>query len=61
MYVYIHVCIYIYIYMYVPAGPLRKLKHMYTARFKFGANVVIQVLFYRLSFTIRQIIRKECN
>ena len=33
----------------------------YTARFEFGANVVIQVLFYRLSFLIRQIIRKECN
>ena len=33
----------------------------YTARFYFGANMVIQVLFYRLSFLIRQIIRKECN
>ena len=32
-----------------------------TARFQFGANVVIQVLFYRLSFLIQQIIRKECD
>ena len=35
--------------------------YVHTARFQFGANVVIQVLFYSLSFIIRQIIRKECN
>ena len=35
--------------------------HLHTARFQFGANVVIRVLFYRLSFLIRQIIRKGCN
>ena len=29
--------------------------------FLFGANVVIQVLFYLLPFPIRQIIRKECD
>ena len=34
---------------------------LHTARLEFGANVVIQVLFYRLSFLIRQIVRKECN
>ena len=34
---------------------------LHTARFQFGANVVIQVLFHRLSFLIRQIIRKDCN
>ena len=28
---------------------------------QFGANVIMQVLFYRLSFPIRLIIRKECN
>ena len=35
----------------------------HTARFEFGANVVIQVLCYRLrlSCLIRQIIRNECN
>ena len=34
---------------------------VHMSRFEFGADVVIQVLFYRLSFIILQIIRKECN
>ena len=34
---------------------------IHTARFEFGANVVIQVLFNRSSFLIRQIIGKECR
>ena len=43
-------------------GPARgRASVVHTARFKFGANVVIQVLLYRLSFTFRQIIAKECN
>ena len=36
-------------------------RHLHTARFQFGANVVIQVLPYRLSSLILQIIRKECS
>ena len=50
IYIYTHMCVYIYIYTYV---------HM--AGFKFGANVVIQVLCYRSQFLNRQIIWKECN
>ena len=34
--------------------------YIYGSFLYFGANVVIQVLFYRQSFLIRQII-KECN
>ena len=36
-------------------------KDLHTARFLFSAKVVIKVLFYRLSFMIWQIIRKECS
>ena len=36
-------------------------KNVYTARVLFGVNVVIQVLCYRLSFPIGQIIRKDSN
>ena len=33
----------------------------HAARLYFGADVVIQVSFYRLPVLIRQIVRKECN
>ena len=36
-----------------------KIPAVHTARFEFGANVVIRVLSYCLSFLIRQIIRKD--
>ena len=39
------------------SGALRIEAH--TARFQFGADVVIQVLFYRLPFLIRRVMRKE--
>ena len=45
----------------VPSKKSRRYKGVHTARFLFGANVVIRVLFYRLSFLVRQIIRKGCN
>ena len=41
------------------SGALRIEAH--TARFQFGADVVIQVLFYRLPFLIRRVMRKEHN
>ena len=42
------------------AGPTKRHTRLV---YKFGADVVIQVLFYRLLFLIRQsiIIRMECN
>ena len=40
---------------------MQHLLYAHTARFYFGANVVIQVMFWRLSFQIRPIIRKECD
>ena len=42
-------------------APNKTTKQLHEARFRFGAHVVIQVLFYRLSFLIRQIVRKESN
>ena len=57
IYIYIYTCIYIYIYTLTG---LRS-GQAHTARLYFGANAVIQVLFYRSSFPIRQSIRKECN
>ena len=36
-------------------------QHVHTDRCRFGAKVLIQLVFYRLSFLIRQLIRKACN
>ena len=67
IYIYIYICIHTYIYIYISckciylSTYITTYNHMHTALFQFGAKVAIQVLSYRSSCRIRQIIRNECN